>query len=136
MSAADAAVTALRESVATIIQSYLSVSYGFEEVQAANGRLQTALAEERERRVAAERHAAELADVLAAMRGEPAPAAFDASRVPLGMCPRCPKVEYSGQRFNMSRYSWGVDFAGDDPGSRLVFTHRECGDGDHSKDGV
>lgn len=55
--------------------------------------------------------------------------------VPLGVCPGCSDIVYSGQKFNMHRLSWGADFAGDDPGERLVFTHREHGNGDHSKDG-
>lgn len=56
--------------------------------------------------------------------------------VPLGVCPRCDQTVYSGQSFDMARKWWGADFPGDKPGVMLVFTHREHGDGDHSKDGV
>lgn len=55
--------------------------------------------------------------------------------VPLGVCPGCDEIVYSGQTFNMHKVSWGADFAGDRPGSMLVFTHREHGGGDHSRDG-
>lgn len=61
---------------------------------------------------------------------------FPWSRVKLGLCPQCNQLVYSGQKFNMHRLAWGADFAGDVPGERLVFTHRACGGGDHSKDGV
>lgn len=57
-------------------------------------------------------------------------------RVALGVCPGCDVMVFSGDRFNLHRLAWGADFAGDRPGERLVFTHRECGNGDHSKDGV
>lgn len=61
---------------------------------------------------------------------------FPWSRVKLGLCPRCNMIVYSGEKFAVHQVSWGADFAGDVPGLRRVFTHRACGGGDHSKDGV
>ncbi len=62
--------------------------------------------------------------------------------VQLGVCgggigdSGCGKVVVSGEKFDIYRYGWGSDFAGDGAGSRIVFTHAVCnGRGDHSKDG-
>lgn len=120
------------------------------------------VAAERDRRLAAEREAEMLGGKLAeahelirrlqsaapafgieSLKGEEMPDITRGSgvmepweRVRLGLCPACNKLVFSGQKFNMYQVSWGVDFPGDVPGVRLVFTHRACGDGDHSKDGV
>lgn len=67
-------------------------------------------------------------------RQEPAQPPWE--RVALGVCPGCDRIVYSGDKFNMHVLSWGADFRGDVPGSRRVFTHRECGNGNHSKDDV
>ena len=94
---------------------------------------------ELERTMLAELENTERAEVLAAFEAGPKATTEDPfpwSRVKLGLCPGCNKLVYSGQKFNMHRLSWGADFAGDVPGERLVFTHRACGGGDHSKDGV
>ena len=94
---------------------------------------------ELERTMLAELENTERAEVLAAFEAGPKATTRDPfpwSRVKLGLCPGCNQLVYSGQKFNMARVSWSADFAGDVPGERLVFTHRACGDGDHSKDGV
>lgn len=158
-SAAQAAADALTQAARLVNQSYLSLAQGWES-------LCRSLEHERTRRRGAEQEAEQLgrrlADAHELIRrlqtaapafaeleqtmlaelenGRERPAQERAARpwerVALGLCPECGRMVFSGDRFNLHRLSWGADFAGDVPGERLVFTHRECGNGDHSKDGV
>jgi len=158
-SAAQVAVDTLTAAAARVGQSYLSLADGW-------AALCAQLEEERRRRRTAERDAAQLADELTRIRdlirrlqtaapafaelerdllaelenGRERPAQEQTARpwerMALGLCPGCSRTVFSGDQFNLHRQSWGADFVGDQPGERLVFTHRKCGNGDHSKDGV
>ena len=158
-SAAQAAADALTQAARLVNQSYLSLADGW-------AALCAQLEHERTRRRGAEQEAEQLGqklaeahelirrlqtaapafaelerDMLAELEnGRERPAQEQAAqpweRVALGLCPGCDKTVFSGQKFNLHRVAWGADFAGDRPGERLVFTHRECGNGDHSKDGA
>jgi hypothetical protein len=66
-----------------------------------------------------------------------------AGAVPLGVCgggvgsDGCGELVVSGQKFDIYRYAWSGDFAGDRSGARIVFTHAACNAAaDHSKDGA